>query len=52
MQQMMTFREMIEQSNGMLYYSISLLIGQNFSFQNDPKNLDLYYKTDLDLGIV
>ena len=23
-----------------------------FSFQNNPKNLDLSYKTDLDFGIV
>ena len=30
-------------------YCISSIIGWRFSFQNNPKNLDLSYKTDLDL---
>ena len=30
-------------------YRISSVIGQIFSFQNNPKNLDPSYKTDLDL---
>ena len=29
-------------------YRISLIIRQNFSFQNNPKDLDLSCKTDLD----
>ena len=37
---------------GLTVYScltFSLAIRQFFSFQNNPKNLDLSYKTDLDL---
>ena len=33
----------------MLTYRISLVIRQSFSFQNNPKDLDLSYKMDLDL---
>ena len=32
-------------------YHISLVIRQIFSFQNNPENLDLSYKIDLDLCI-
>ena len=32
------------------YYRISSVIRLSFSFQNNPKNLDLSYKTDLDFG--
>ena len=30
-------------------YHISLVIRQSFSFQNNPKNVDLSYEMDLDL---
>ena len=32
-----------------VYCRISLVIRQSFSFQTNPKDLDLSYKTDLDL---
>ena len=30
-------------------YRISLVVRQSFSFQKNPKNLDLSYKMDIDL---
>ena len=33
----------------MTYYIFSVIRQRFFSFQNNPKNLDLSYKTDLDL---
>ena len=35
-----------------MHYRISSFIRRCFSFQNNPKNLDPSYKTDLDLGMV
>ena len=36
-------------NNSLIAYHISSLIRRCFSFQNNPKNLELSYKTDLDL---